>query len=254
MIDRGTDLGHLLLSTATMPLEMILRPFYGSQYFPPAVHLFSALMMLILPMLAATFTSMPMLFIAARMQPPAPQTLFTLASFSKLFFVLLIAHGLRTSWLKWDLSREEHSEFEGPALLPIRLLPWGNSFWKCRILIEPSVTIALAIFMRRIMVFDAWLSNFLIFASMCLVLKQYMAWHQAWVFLRRTLDAKYAGPIIATLLDDKASSKDLEKIHLVSFPKNTPPDLRRAAVEHLVRVVSHSDYPTTPGGNNAANG
>ena len=250
MVDKGTNLFLLFLNTVTLPIEQILRPFYGSMYFPPSVHLFSALLMLALPMIASMFSSVPALFLAAHLHQP--QALFTIGSFSKLFFLLLFIHVGRTAWLRFDLSREEHSEFEGPALLPIRLLPWGNSFWVCRILVEPLVVAALALFMRRIMVFDALLSNYLLIASLCLMMKQYLAWHGAWAFLRRTLDAKYAGPIIATLLDDKASSKDLEKIHLVSFPKNTPPDLRRAAVEHLVRVVSQSDYPTTPGGNNAA--
>jgi hypothetical protein len=258
MVDSGAHIIQIFLSTFTMPVEYVIRPFFGSQYFPQTASFFSAIVMLALPPIAGAATQVPLIFIAARMQPP-PQAVFTLGSLSKLFFLLLFVHTLRTAWLKLDLSREEHSEFEGPPLLPIRLLPWGNSFWVCRILVEPLTVIALAVFMRRLLIFDASLSNFLIFASMCLVMKQYLAWHGAWVFLRRTLDAKFAGPVIATLLDEKSNSKELEKIHLVSFPKNTPPDLRRAAVEHLVRVVSHSDYPTSPttpttGGNNANNG
>ena len=258
MVDSGANLIRVFLSTFTMPVEYISRPFFGSQYFPQTASFFSAIVMLALPPIAGAATKVPLIFIAARMEPP-PQAVFTLGSLSKLFFLLLFIHGFRTAWLKWDLSREEHSEFEGPALWPISLLEGENTFWICRIIAEPLAVVALALFMRRIMVFDGALSNFLIFASLCLAMKQYLTWHGAWAFMRRTLDAKYAGPIIAKLLDDKASSKDLQKLHLVSFPKNTPPDLRRAAVEHLVRVVSQSDYPITPtnptpGGNNAANG
>jgi hypothetical protein len=234
-----------------MPVEMIIRPFFGSQYFSPLAQIYSALVMLFLPMIAAAFSNMPAIFIAARMQQP--QALFQLWSLSKLFFLLSIIHGFRTAWLKFDVSREEHSRYEGPALLPIRLLPWGNSFWICRILIEPAVVAILAVFMRRLTVFDASLSNFLLFASLCLVAKNYLTWHGSWCFQRDILDAKYSGPILAGLLDDTAKAKELDKLHIVSIPKSTPPDVRRATVEHMVRVISGNDYPAAPGGNNAAN-
>jgi hypothetical protein len=251
-VENGANTIFTFLSAFTMPVEMIIRPFFGSQYFSPISHLYAAIVMVVLLMILSAFNTVPAIFIAAHIQPP--QALFQLSSLAKLFFLLSLVHGVRIAWLKFDVSREQHSRYEGPALLPIRLLPWGQSFWICRILIEPAVIAVVALYMRRLMIFDAALSNFLLFAALCLVAKQYLTWHSSWCFQRDILDAKFAGPVLAALLDDTANAKELDKLHIVSIPKSTPPDVRRATVEHMVRVISQSDYTAIPGGNNAANG
>ena len=43
------NLVYNVCSIVTMPVEMALRPQYGSRYFPPVITFFSAAMMIVLP-------------------------------------------------------------------------------------------------------------------------------------------------------------------------------------------------------------
>jgi hypothetical protein len=52
------------------------------------------------------------------------------------------------------------------------------------------------------------------------------------------MDARFAGPIIAKLVENRATEEDLATVHLASFPKNLSPDLREAAVSHIARAYS----------------
>jgi hypothetical protein len=69
-------------------------------------------------------------------------------------------------------------------------------------------------------------------------MKEYIAWFRMWLFLREMMDAKCAGPIIARMVDNRATEEDLASIHLASFPKNLPHDIREAAVSHIARAFS----------------
>jgi hypothetical protein len=52
------------------------------------------------------------------------------------------------------------------------------------------------------------------------------------------MDMKFAGPIIAKLADGSSDDDELGSINLASFPKNLPPDIRKAAVRHIARAFS----------------
>ena len=45
------NLVYNVCSIVTMPVEMALRPHYGSRYFPPVIMFFSAAMMILLPVI-----------------------------------------------------------------------------------------------------------------------------------------------------------------------------------------------------------
>ena len=51
--DVAVNLVYNVCGIITMPVEMALRPHYGSRYFPPMMMLFSIIMMLLLPFLAS---------------------------------------------------------------------------------------------------------------------------------------------------------------------------------------------------------
>jgi hypothetical protein len=69
-------------------------------------------------------------------------------------------------------------------------------------------------------------------------MKQYIAWYRAWQYLRELMDAKFLGPIIARMIENNATAEDLATVHLASFPKNLPPEIRQAALTHIARVHS----------------
>lgn len=52
------------------------------------------------------------------------------------------------------------------------------------------------------------------------------------------MDARFAGPIVAALAENRETEEDLASIHLASFPKDLAPDIRKAAVSHIARIFS----------------
>jgi len=53
-------------------------------------------------------------------------------------------------------------------------------------------------------------------------------------------------PIIARMLEDRATDDDRNVLHLASFPKTLPPDIRRTMLSHLARVFTResAEEPT----------
>jgi hypothetical protein len=128
-----------ICSVFCMPLEMILRPQYGTRYYPAYVTFFSAMLMIIIPafstMASDAFSMIPFTHIAV------PVGVFDMWSLSKLFFFLLFLHGFRLWRRMVYMDLEKFSRFEGPALPFFRLLPGGRAFNFVRIVLEPLTVI-----------------------------------------------------------------------------------------------------------------
>ena len=81
--DGMINLVYNVCSIVTAPVEMVLRPQYGSRYFPPVIMFFTAVMMILLPLFAELAES------AGRMLPfmrfRGGTGLFGIATFSKLY-------------------------------------------------------------------------------------------------------------------------------------------------------------------------
>jgi hypothetical protein len=118
---------------ACRPVEMILRPWHGTRYFPVPVIFLSTMLMIFLPLMSAMATGITQMLPFAGFQPPIG--LFGIGSFSKLYFVLSFIHGIRLWRLMLHMEKEAHSEYEGPPLFFLQLLPGSGSFWKTRILL-----------------------------------------------------------------------------------------------------------------------
>ena len=224
------------------PVDLILRPFHGTRYFTLPEIFFSNLMMIFLPvfsMAARTAVSMiPLVHISM------PVGLFDIASFAKLYFLLSFIHGIRIYYLMLHPEKEICSEFEGGALPFFHLIPGGGSFWFIRITLEPALILIVSTFLTRMNIFSSGLAIYLQIAALALAMKNFIGWYQAWEFLRILLDIRYAGPIIARLSQNCATDEDLATIHLASFPKNLPPDIREAAVSHIARAFTEDGRPT----------
>lgn len=240
--DTAMNFVENLCSIICRPVELILRPWHGTRYFPPPIIFFSSVVMILLPAIAAAFNQLSPLALLARMRVPAPQGLYGLGSLSELYFLLSFIHGFRLYRRMFDMSRETNSYFEGPPLFFFSLLPKSQSFWFTRIVWEPLFILVSALLLGRIFIFQSSLVTYLEVSSLALVMKNFIGWYRGWQYMRTILDMRYTAPIIARLSDDQASDDELATIHLASFPKNLPHDIRQAAVEHIARSV-------TPGGN-----
>ena len=157
-----------------MPVEIIIRPHYGTRYYPVPVTFFACVMMIILPLFSAMATGIVNMipFSHAR----APIGLFSIGSLSQVFFLLLFIHGIRLYRRMIDMSREQNSEFEGPPLPFFQLIPGTGSFWRTRILIEPAVVFITGTVLGRFYIFQSGLATYVQIAALMLTMKSFVAY------------------------------------------------------------------------------
>jgi hypothetical protein len=241
--DTMINIVYNVCSIVTMPVEMGLRPFAGTRYFPPLIMFFSGVMMLFIPLFfsfaGAVGRALPFVRVQAQMG------FIGMWGLSKLFFLGCLIHGIRKWRLMLHMEREKVSTFEGQALFFFGWLP-GASFWRVRIVYEPLFLLALSSVLPNLFVIEPGVGSFLFISAIFLAMKNYTAWYMQWQFIRELMDMKFAGPIIARLAENPDNDDELNSIHLASFPKNLPPDIRQAAVAHLARVFSPEDSPAEP--------
>jgi hypothetical protein len=234
-----------ICSVVSMPVEIILRPQYGTRYFPVAVTFFSAVMMILLPAIAGIADMVIHMIPFVRVAPSIG--LFGIGSLSRIYFLLSFIHGVRLWRRMLHMETEVHSQFEGPPLPFFRLVPGRKSFWFIRIVWEPAFVFVAALILSNLLIFQPGLGIYLQLAALSLMMKNFIGWYREWQYLRILLDMRNAGPIIGKLIHDEASEEELSQIHMASFPKNVSPDLKQAAVDRLTRMFSLKDE-TTPQG------
>lgn len=221
-------------SIVTMPVEMVLRPQYGSRYFSPVTQFFTAVMMIVLPVLGAMWEGFSQMIPFVRFN--ASMGLFGMGTFSKLFFLGAFVHGLRIWRRMIHMEREKYSVYEGPPLPIFSIVP--GSFWLVRIVYEPVFVFMLSLVLPNFFILQPSAAHYLMFAAVMLAMKQYVAWYMQWQFLRELMDMRNAGPIIAKIVDNTATEDELATIHLASIPKDIPDELRRDTASHIARAFS----------------
>ena len=231
-----------LCSIFTMPVEIILRPQYGSRYFPVPIFFLSTVMMYLLPLFSSAADGLVSM-IPFHGEVPRSMGMFGIGSLSSLYFFLIFLHSFRIGRRMIYTHLEEHSEFEGPALPFFYLIPGGGSFWFTRIVIEPVFVFVGSTVLEVLHIFQSGLVTYLHLAALMLAMKEFIAWYRNWEYIRKMLDARFLGPIIAKLLDNTASPDELAKGHFAGFPKNLSADIRRAAAAYLSRLFS-TQLPT----------
>jgi hypothetical protein len=237
--DSMINIVYNVCSIVTMPVELALRPFHGTRYFPPLVMCFAAFMMLIVPTILSFAGAVGNMIPFARSQ--ASMGLIGMWGISKLFFLGLLIHGIRKWRLMLHMEREQHSLYEGPALFFFNWLPKA-SFWRVRIIYEPLFLIALSIVLPNFFILEPAAANFLLISAIFVAMKNYTGWYMHWQFIRELMDMRFAGPVIAALADNRETEEDMASIHLASFPKDLSPDIRKAAVSHIARIFSAEDH------------
>lgn len=229
--DVAVNVVYNFCSIFTIPIEMLLRPQYGTRYFPPIIMFLTATLMVLLPLFSSVAQSISHMLPFARFRGPIG--LYGIGTISKLYFTGSMIHGFRTWRRMVHMEREEISAFEGPALPIFRILPRG--FWKCRIIYEPVFVLLVAIVLSNVFVLQSSAQHYLMFAALMLAMKNYCAWYMAWQYLRELMDMKNAGPILAKIVDNTASDDEFAQVHLASLPPD--PDIRRRTVEHVRRIL-----------------
>jgi len=236
--DSMINITYNVCSIVTMPVELALRPFHGTRYFPPIIMLLSMGMMILIPTILSFAGAVAGMVPFARMQ--ASIGLIGFWGLSKLFFLGLLIHGFRKWRLMLHMEREENSMYAGPPLFFFAWLPLA-SFWRVRIIFEPLLLIALSIVLPNFFLLEPAAANFLLISAFFLAMKNYTHWYMEWQFIRELMDARFIGPKIARLADNPADDEDLGSVHMASFPKDLPPDIRRTAIAHIARIFSADD-------------
>jgi hypothetical protein len=226
---------YTFTSIVTMPVELALRLFHGTRYFSPIVTLLSALMMVFIPLLFSFAGAVGQFLPLGR--KAVSLGLIGMWGLSRLFFLGCLVHGVRKWRLMVHMERESISTYEGPPLFFFTWLPKA-SFWRIRVLYEPIFVFCVSIVLPNLFILDNAAGNFLMFSAFMLAMKNYAAWYIQWQFIRQLMDMKFAGPIIAKLAENRDDDEDLNSLHLASFPKDLPPDIRKSAVAHIARAFS----------------
>jgi len=236
------NLVEAVCSVISMPIETLLRPWYGTRYYPPPVVFFSAMLMILIPAISAVmdgFAAMIPFF-----HPARTIGLFDIGSLAKLFFLLGIIHAVRLFRRMTHMSSEENSTYEGPPLPFFQLIPWSRSFWLQRIAIEPAFVLIASVVLQDFFIIQSGLATYLRLAAFALAAKNFVSWHRAWEYLRDLLDARNAAPILARLVENDATEAELSTIHLASFPTDVPPEIRTQAAISIARAYSAADQTT----------
>jgi hypothetical protein len=223
-------------SVISRPLDLFLRPWHGSRYCSVVVIFLCNAMMIFIPIFGAVTTGV--ISMIPLVHIPAPIGLFSMASFAKLYFLLSIIHGIRIYRLMITPSREMFSEWENEPLPFFYLLPKGNSFWFTRIVLEPAFVIVAAMVLGHMFIFQSGLVTFLQFSAMALAMKNFCGWFRAWQYIRDLLDMTFAGPLVAKLVDNTATEKDLAPLHIATLPKDLPEDMRKNTALHIARAFT----------------
>jgi hypothetical protein len=236
---------EMICSVISCPVEMILRPWYGTRYFPVPVMFGSLVLMLLLPGIALLFTSVVQMIPFSRYAPPPG--LFDFASLTKLYFLLSIVHGFRIWRRMIHPELEVHSRYEGAPLPFFAFLPKSKSFWFTRIVLEPCFVFLAAIVLQDLFIVQSGLGIYLQVAGVAVAMKNFVSWYRTWEFLRDRFDVIGIAPGLAKLMDNTATEEDLAPMHLASFPKGLDPTMRRAAAVQIARAISPETFAAPKG-------
>jgi len=229
-----------ICSIVTMPVEMIIRPWYGTRYFPVALSFCTTFLMLLLPWMTALFASLVQMIPFSHYVPPPG--MFGFASMTKLYFLLWAVHGWRLWQRMLHMEKEINSLFEGPPLPFFALLPKSDSPWFTRIVLEPCVVFLFVTVLEHIYILQSGLATYLQIAAVMLFIKSWIAWFRTWQILRMNMDMQNAASGFADLLASSAAPSDPAPAHVASFPENLDPKIRQAAAEEMARAYSAKNY------------
>ena len=225
------------------PVELILRPWHGTRYFPVPVIFFSTVMLVALCLFSSVTSSVFSMIPLVRIPPPIG--IFGLYDFTKLYFLLTFIHSIRLYRRMFNMELEQNSMFAGSPLPFFYLIPKSGSFWFTRIALEPAFLLVAAMLLQHLFIIQSGLAGYFEFAAFALAMKNFIGWYRQWEFIRNLMDARFTSPILNKLSQNEASDEELASINIASFPKNLSEETRQAVVDHLARAIPGSTQPKT---------
>jgi hypothetical protein len=223
-------------SIFTMPVEILIRPWFGSRYFSAPNLFFSAIFMTFASAFLTVATAAGQMIPFVRFRGAAG--LYGFGAMTELFFLAAMFHGIRIWRRMIDMSREANSVFEGPPLPIFGWLPNSHAFYLVRIVYEPLFVYITATVLGTLSIIQLPLVLYLQVTSLFLAMKNYIAWYKLWAYVRNLMDMANAAPTIARFVTNSASDDELARVHLASLPKNLPPDIHKAAASYVARAYS----------------
>jgi hypothetical protein len=238
----ATNIVEAFCSIFAMPLEMMVRPLFGSQYYDLPVYFFSALLMIALPLLSVLSTAVVSMIPFTH---PAPTIgMFGIDALAKLFFLMLIVTAVRLYRRILNPASEQHSRYEGPPLPLFSFLPGSDSFWRVRIVYEPVFIFLVATVLQDLFIFQSGLTLYLRCAAGALVAKNSINFFRSWKVGRDLMDIANASPVLSRLVDNKASREELVPLHIATLPDDLSPETRRTAALYIAQAYNPNFQPT----------
>lgn len=227
--ETGLNVMYNVSSIVTLPVELLLRPWFGSRYFEPPIFFLSAIMMIVIESFIGFAGAVSHL--VPGLQVPAPMGMLDFGFVVRVFFIVSAIHSVRTFRRMIHPETEELSTFEGPPLPIFLLIPKGDNFWICRVIIEPLSLFFLSVLLQKMLIIQMPVALFLQISALMLAMKQYIGWFRGWHYERNLRDMAFLGPIIGKMVNDTATQDDGLRVHFASVP----PDIRKATAARMAR-------------------
>ena len=231
------DLGKQMdgyLGTLTLPLDMILRPRFGSQYYSWTQAMASVMAYKFALLVAALMTAaLNELYFHKHYHWTAYTTVFwMLALWGAVGYTV---H--RVARMVTHPEQEQDSQSDGPGLSIFRRLPHGNSWAWVRMVWEPLAVSLTATTLTLLGLIPYFFLPFLYVCCFALFMRAAVTYWNGWRYCRDMLDQINHAPVIQAIADGAEPPEKLGRTLFTSIPATTPPAQRKAIAMKMVGLT-----------------
>lgn len=189
LLEKVLEVAKGILTTWAIPVEMWVRPGFGSEYYNP-IQVICSLMIT-----QCVFGLSVLLRVGAHMIPEKwrpGSCLIGMGVVLVLYYVTLAYHGWRVSKLMKNMDLEFDSQEDGDTIRAMQALPKGTNWVRARVWYEPSLIIVLSLTLWAVRLMDIYATLFLVFCAVSLWCKAALLTYEAWHYVRgkRNADAR----------------------------------------------------------------
>lgn len=216
-----------------MPIELAMRPRFGTMYFHPVTAALGCLLMQLIT--AFGLAAQP----AARAAAGGHSAPIGMGVVYLLFCVACLVHTPRLWRRAMHMELEEDAEDEGPALPFFRLLPmagWGMT----RIVYEPLSIVLAGIVGYALGLIEPFVLAYLLLVSAALAWKNAIRWYEVWRVIREILNNQSRGRTLQTFVKGKASPATVGPFVLAAAAAASPA-LRRTIATSIAPGLTPDD-------------
>lgn len=233
----SAELGKQLdgwMGAMTLPLDMLLRPKFGSQYYSWTQATTSlAFYKTALVMSGAGTAAANYLYFHTSHKWPIYATLLCMV----VLWSILACHVFRIYKLVIDPVKEHDSMTDGPPLPIFKLLPHGDNWAWVRMVWEPLAVCATATLMGLLGLVPYLFVPFLWACAFALFMRAAYTYWEGWRYCRELLDQINHAPIIQAIADGAQPPEKLGRTLFSSIPASTPPNQKKAIAMKMVGLT-----------------